>query len=156
MEALATCTLEPTFSPTRIFPTLNLNGRSTLTVKHPHFRVNGLRITSQSRRLSEKARRLWSTDWMGSKHLCVCEPLLCSPMHIHGPGYLCGLPSWSRTHGEVAACSYTLLYVYNVNGAPESQCSCAVHNLDPSTWRSCFQAEIEQNQRKFEPWLKPK
>lgn len=101
MEALATCTLEPTFSPTRISPTLNLNGRSTLTGKHPHFRVNGLRITSQSGRLSEKARRLWSTDWMGSKHLCMCEPLLCSPTHIHGPGNLCGLPSGSRTHGRL-------------------------------------------------------
>ena len=30
-------------------------------------------------------------------------------------------------HGKAAACSYTLLYVYNVNGAPESQCSCAMH-----------------------------
>lgn len=59
-------------------------------------------------------------------------------------------------HGEAAVCSYTPLYVYNVNGAPESQCSCAVHNLDPSTWQSCFQAGIEQNQKKFEPWLKPK
>lgn len=39
-----------------------------------------------------------------------------------------------RLDEEIITCSHTLLYVYNVNGAPEIQCSCAVHNLYASTW----------------------
>lgn len=46
--------------------------------------------------------------------------------------------------GEMTACSCTLLYVYNVNGAPEIRCSFAAHNLYANIWWLCFRAGVRQ------------